>query len=273
MPKLGLGLSLTRTRIGPFYDPDARLYFNAVEAADGQDLEGGVKAAINTFIIGLKSDGILNQLYTCCILAGARTLAGALVPLRGAAPTNNNFVGGDYNRKTGLIGNGTNKFLATGYNNNDTTNFPQNNSHISCYITESQTNGTGIFVGTQSALGNILSINYGSTTQINFRNRSSTGRLISVAPVGFQVSTRNNSANFSSRATYAGGTKSDVTTTATSGTPSNQLYGVFCGFSGATPNGFCSARMSFYSIGKDLSIPAFDLRVTALMGSLNAAIP
>jgi hypothetical protein len=47
-----------------------------------------------------------------CILAGARTLAGALVPLAGAAPTNvGPFVSGDYNRKTGLVGDGSTKYL------------------------------------------------------------------------------------------------------------------------------------------------------------------
>jgi hypothetical protein len=94
-----------------FYDTDAQVYISAVEAADGQGLEDGVKNAINSFVLGCKADGIWSAIKASCILAGARTLSGALVPLVGAAPTNNNFVSGDYNRKTGLIGNGTSKYL------------------------------------------------------------------------------------------------------------------------------------------------------------------
>jgi len=205
-------------------------------------------------------------------MAGARTVAGAITPLVGNAPTNNNFVAGDYSRTLGLLGNGSNKYLATGYNNNDTTNFPQNDSHISCYITTSQTNGSGVFVGTQSTLGGILSIQYGTTTNILFRNRATTGRTFSSAALGFQAATRNNSANFSSRVTYSGGNVSDATTTAVSSTPSSQLFGVFCGFNITTPNSFSNARMSFYSTGKSLTIANLDTRVTTLMNKLSSVI-
>lgn len=254
------------------FDPDARDYILRVESADGQRLESQVRKAINAFIVGCKVDGTWTSIVTSCIMAGARTVAGAITPLVGNAPTNNNFVSGDYSRTLGLLGNGTNKYLSTGYSNNDTTNFPQNNSHISCYITASQADGTGVFVGTQSTLGNILNMTYGTATQISFRNRSGTGRLFSSAPIGFQSSTRNNSANFSSRATFSGGNVSDATTTALSGTPANHSYGVFCGFSGATPNGFSTARMSFYSIGKSLSIANLDTRVTTLINSITSAL-
>lgn len=254
------------------FDPDARNYILRVEAADGQRLESQVRGAINAFVLGCKADGIWTSLVASCIMAGARTVAGAITPLVGVAPTNNNFVSGDYSRTLGLLGNGTDKYLSTGYNNNDTTNFPQNNSHISCYITASQAAGTGVFVGTQSTLGNILNMTYGTATQISFRNRAGTGRLFSLAPLGFQSSTRNNSANFSSRATYSGGNVSDATTTAASGAPSSQLLGVFCGFSSTTPNGFSTARMSFYSIGKSITISGLDTRVTTLMNTLARVI-
>ena len=254
-----------------YYDPDALSYLAAVEAADGQALETSVKTAINNFILGCKADGIWDLIVASCIMAGARTVAGAIIPLRGNAPTNNNFVAGDYSRTLGLLGNDTDKYLATGYNNNDTTNFPQDNSHISCYITATQTDASGIFVGTQSTLGGILSIQYGTATSILFRNRATTGRTFSSPPIGFQASTRNNSVNFSSRATYSGGT-SDSTTIVASIAPSSQLFGVFCGFSGSTPTTFASARMSFYSFGKSITIASLDTRVTTLMSAISAAL-
>jgi hypothetical protein len=93
------------------FDPDAAAYLRAVEAADGQALETPVKRAVDDFFRGTKADGTFSALKAACILCGARTLAGALVPLAGTAPTNNNFVDADYNRETGLVGNGSTKYL------------------------------------------------------------------------------------------------------------------------------------------------------------------
>ena len=74
-------------------DPDAAAYVLAVQAADNEALEGGVVNAITDFVVGCKSDGIWDAIKASCILAGARTLNGALVPLVGTAPTNYNFWG------------------------------------------------------------------------------------------------------------------------------------------------------------------------------------
>ena len=254
------------------FDPDARDYILRVEAADGERLESQVRGAINDFVLGCKADGIWTSLVTSCIMAGARTVAGAITPLVGNAPTNNNFVAGDYSRTLGLKGNDSNKGLATGYNNNDTTNFPQNDSHISCFVSASQTDVSGVLVGTQATIGSILNINYNTATTIIFRNRSGIGRTAGVTPLGFQASTRNNSANFFSRATFSGGNISEATTISTSGSPSSQLFGVFCGFSGTTAGQFSAARMSFYSIGKSLTLSSLDSRVTTLMNTLAGVI-
>ena len=254
------------------FDPDARDYILRVEAADGERLESQVRGAINAFVLGCKADGIWTSLVTSCIMAGARTVAGAITPLVGNAPTNNNFVAGDYSRTLGLLGNDSNKYLNTGYNNNDTTNFPQNDSHISCYVSATQTDASGVLVGTQSTLGGILTLGYSSQTQIFFRNRAGTSRLFPAAPLGFQASTRNNSANFSSRATQSGGNISDSTSIIASTAPNSNLFGVFCGFSSTTANQFSAARMSFYSIGKSLTIANLDTRVTTLMTTLARVI-
>ena len=122
------------------YDEDAGNYIQAVETADAQALEPATRKAINNFVIGCKQDGIWTAIKASCILAGARTLAGALVPLVGAAPTNNGFIGigTDYVRKTGLVGNGSTKYLDSNRNNNTD---PRDSNHNSIFIS---TAGTGI---------------------------------------------------------------------------------------------------------------------------------
>jgi hypothetical protein len=73
-------------------DADAATYIAAVETEDAQALESAVKTAINDFVVGCKADGIWDAIKSSCIMAGARTLSGALVPLKGTGPTNFNFV-------------------------------------------------------------------------------------------------------------------------------------------------------------------------------------
>ena len=267
------GILNERGFFGEGFDPDALDYINRVETADGERLESGVRTAINQFVLGCKQDGVWTSLVTSCIMAGARTVAGAITPLVGNAPTNNNFVASDYSRTLGLLGNGTNKYLATSYNNNDTTNFPQNNTHISCYISQIATNNNGIFVGTRlQAFSSILSIRYtsnGANTIFNCRGTTDATRTL--VALGFQCASRALSTQFLSRCTHSGGT-SDVTSTANSSAPSNNLIGVFAGFNAATPVTLANARLSFYSIGKSLSIPNLDTRVTTLINAIASAL-
>ena len=68
---------------GYSFDSDASTYIDAVETTDGQVLETGVRIAINEFVLGCKQDEIWDAIKASCILAGARTLDGALVPLVG----------------------------------------------------------------------------------------------------------------------------------------------------------------------------------------------
>ena len=131
LQRVGRGLSFVGAA-GPSFDTDAAAYIAAVEAADGQALEAATQTAINTFVVGCKADGNWNAIKASCILAGARTLSGALVPLAGPAPTNNNFVSADYNRVTGLIGNGATKYLNS---NRLNSSDPQNSKHICVYAT------------------------------------------------------------------------------------------------------------------------------------------
>lgn len=247
-------------------DPDAAAYIAAVETADGQSLETAVKVAIHSFVKGCKADGIWPAIKASCILAGARTLAGALVPLVGAAPTNFNFVAGDYNRKTGLMGNAANKVIDS---NRSHQAEPQNSRHISCYVSELSTSiGNGILMGNVYAASG-WSYLISRTASGSPPNRYEFGISQGIYPPGVARSTglvgasRNNSANYSGR--------SSLTTniyTATSQTPSS---GNFFVFGTSTANDFVNARLAFYSIGEALDLALLDARVTNLINAIGAA--
>lgn len=252
-------------------DSDAAAYIAAVEAADGQSLEAGVKIAIRDFVIGCKADGIWTALKASCILAGARTLSGALVPLVGTAPTNNNFVSGDYNRKTGLVGNGSTKYLDSNRNNNAD---PQNSYHQATWVTVAPPAGAGgTYIGAGAA--STGSSQFGPITSgpfsIAFRNRSGAGYNHSKthAVLGLIGASRSNSSNYIAR---ADGT--NQTATFASETPHNGNVLVFARNSGTNvPGAFLAGRLAFYSIGESLDLALLDTRVTALINAIAAAIP
>jgi hypothetical protein len=235
------------------YDPDAQAYITAVEAADTQALEVGVKDAINAFVVGCKADGIWSAIKASCILAGARTLAGALVPLVGAAPTNFNFVAGDYNRKTGLVGDGSTKYLDTNRNNNSD---PQDSQHLSVHVS---TLGTLLALSglTDSAAAGISHIG-----AANVRSRN-TAPLGVAMQTGFNGISRNNSASFQQRVAA-----STTTITQASQPPANQSLALL-----RAGSFYGTHRLAFYSIGESLDLALLDARVTALIDAIAAAIP
>lgn len=255
-------------------DSDAQAYIDAVETADNQQLEVGVAGAINTFVVGCKLDGTWNAIKASCILAGARTLSGALVPLKGTAPTNFNFVSGDYNRKTGLLGNGSTKYLNS---NRIASNQPQDNAHISVCVTTVATSGAtnypvyiGSFGDTSGSL--VGSLHFGR----NINNGTLFGRGVSQtyepnlgsgSATGFKGISRSTSSGFTYR-----NDSSSATIVRPSETPGNAPVLVYA-IGGSTPDGYVNGRMSFYSIGENLDLAKLDARVSTLMTDLGAAIP
>lgn len=243
-------------------DADAIAYVNAVEAADGQLLEFGVGKAINDFVVGCKLDGTWSAIKASCILAGARTLAGALTPLAGTAPTNFNFVAGDYNRKTGLIGNGSSKYLNTNRSNNAD---PSTSNHVAAYITQGTTaTSASTVIGTYSGISDALYIGTDTGNTYQLFNRSTKVLRGSNTSTGLIAMTRTSSSQFS--------TRFEAATVVHSVSLSSLTQKSICVLA---DNGslFGFQRVSFYSIGESLDLALLDARVTALITAFGAAIP
>jgi hypothetical protein len=171
-------------------DPDALAYLSEVERADGQALESGTRDAVIAFVAGCKADGIWTAIKASCILAGARTLTGALVPLVGAAPTNVGglFVSGDYNRKIGLVGNESTKYLNSNRNNNAD---PQDNKHVSLYASSLPTTATRPMLGQERTTTDGASFIFDNITRLHNAGTSSYA-----ASVGFTGLSRSNSSSY-----------------------------------------------------------------------------
>jgi hypothetical protein len=240
-------------------DADADAYIAAVEAADGQALEPGVKFAIKNFVLCCKQDGIWDAIKASCILSGARTLAGALVPLVGTAPTSFNFVDANYNRKTGLVG-GSTKYLNSNRNNNAD---PQNSKHVSVYI---NTVGSLGFIGSGAGgTAGITQLYSGGPSYLARNNQTSSANTIGAAATGLFGTSRNSGTSYAAR---LGGVQTTVNVI--SDTPNNTNFFVF---NLPTLSYFTSARLAFYSIGESLDLALLDARVTDLINAFAAAIP
>jgi hypothetical protein len=250
---------------GYSFDSDASTYIDAVETADGQALETGVRVAINDFVLGCKQDGIWNAIKASCILAGARTLDGALVPLVGSAPTKQGTEAGwNYNRETGLKGNGTDNSLDSGLNMFDV---PLSSVHQSVSVSAAGTSSASYIGGTFTGPSNSLTeINWNASGLI-FRSRNVSNSYVANGEqdsTGFMGTSRDNSSNFDYRLNGTTGTVAAVALSS-----SNGDFSVFRR-TGFTPT---NARLSFYSIGESLDLALLDTRVSNLITAIGAAIP
>ena len=193
-----------------------------------------------------------------CILAGARTLTGALVPLKGTAPTNANFVSGDYNRKTGLVGNGSTKYLDSNRAENVD---PQNSIHTVVYLTtETPAGKFSIFGGDN---GNATGF-YGNTVYARSGTAIAAGGL---SLNGFAGLSR-------SGATTTAFIRNGVSGTATTASNGSNTSTTFNLFRSPSYTGvyYSSGRMAFYSIGEAIDLTLFNTRVTNLINAYAAAI-
>ena len=257
---------LLRPRASGFVSPDAdaRAYLAAVRAADGASLEPAVARAISDFVVGCKADGIWTAIKASCILAGARTLSGALTPLAGVSPTNVNFVSGDYDRKTGLVGNGSNKRVRSGYVNKADQ---QNNRHDAVFVQSASTVHLSRYYSSTTANPSNQMVVNTTTNQLNVRSfTSGDWNVNTAAATGFLGASRAVSNFYLIRANGA----TITTVNQVSGAPGAVELNWFAAAAGTT---FSNGRLQFASAGYALDLALLEARVSTLITAIGAAIP
>jgi hypothetical protein len=245
------------------FEAEAIQYIAAVEEADGQALELPVRLVINDFVAGCKQDGIWSAIKACCILAGARTLNGSLVPLIGAAPTSFNFVNGDYNRKTGLLGDGGTKYL-------DSNSLPSvsdlNNTHLSVYSVDTSTNRG--YIGSPFVDGgrHVAISAAGITFALRLHSGSTFPALTGIPAdiVRLFGYSRNNNSSIDVRFRGISSTYTSASTFVNT-TSTDKVF--------LARDAYLASRLAFYSIGESLDLALLDARVTTLINAIGAAIP
>jgi hypothetical protein len=263
--------------IGPVQDYIDRVVAADVAAGNTLGLEVGVRDAYDVFIrdsinvgdLGT-SGGVLSQansiIKAAPIMAGARTLAGALTPLVGTAPTRFGTAGGwNYNRKTGLQANGTNNYLDSNRSNSAD---PQNSKHVAVFTSESETrNATRAAIASRSPSGAVGSTHILTTASVVVAriNTSGTSSTANATPfTGLFGGSRSSDTQCTVRFSGA-----STTINESSSAPAAVPIDVFSRNGGD----FSNARFAFYSIGESLNLALLDTRITALINAFAAAIP
>ncbi len=250
---------------GVSLDPAAAAYIAAVEQADTQALEPLVRKAYDDFFRGIRADGILAKMGVMR-LPGARTLTGHLINAVNPATSYSSFVfsSGDYNRVTGLLGNGTDKYLDCNRSNNAD---PQDDQSMWAYQTA---------IGTSASIRNIIGagVTAAGTTRISHgttvanlltRNRSATQTTTAGYNVaGFIGMSRSGSSGYQLR-----GNNAEITISVASDGVSSLNNFEYCR-NGS--DGFSDHRASASGIGASISLSAMQTRIENLVAAIAAAI-
>lgn len=272
MPSLGLGLGLDKSQ-GLILAPEAVSWAAAVVAA-GSSVPASVVFAVSEFVKECQADASPNAgvnnwtaMKSVQLLAGPATFAGISAPLKGVAPTFFNFVGGDYNPATGLLGDGSTKYINTGRNNNAD---PQNNSGAWCWVTAvNDTSAIRYYIGSIPTAGGLTRILTNQTTGDIFTrvNDTSSNELAgSGGATGFLGVSRAVSGSYTRR---VGGSNSTVTqASSTAGAGNLVIFG-----NGTLSSNFGNGRIAAYGIGEAVDLTALDARLTTLMAAIAAAHP
>ena len=196
-----------------------------------------------------------------------KLFAGLLVPLRDGMDVgtnvDNNFVSGDYNAKTGLVGDGSSKYIDSNRNNNADG---QNNISMGVYISAvGATAITEAFIGSRhptnaSPLTQMLSLSGGD--KIARLNSGTTGTFTSSRMPGYFGSSRNNSSNMLARFS---GANNELTSASSEPYDNNQWVFARNHIGSAA---FSNCRLSLYHIGPALNLATLDGILTEYMARI-----
>jgi hypothetical protein len=254
------------------YDTDAQTYITAVEAADGQTLETAVKDAINAFVINCKSDGTWNAIKACCIMAGARTIQGCLVPLVGPTPTRSgSSAGWNYDRKTGLKADGSTNLIDSGL---AASSNAQNNVSGGVWVSTAPTAMTyAAYMGAGSGQTGSFNL-FNDTGRIATRCHNTAANIFGAgtsSATGFIGMSRSSASIYSVRFSSA-----NNTLTQASEAPISNNISIFRVTSPVPTNDnstYSNGRYAFYYIGQSLDMALLQTRISALITAIAAAIP
>jgi hypothetical protein len=252
------------------YDSDAETLFTN-RAAAGDVVPTGYRQAISDCLVSIKAvSGLWNGITQLAILAGATTIAGAVLSIKGSNLINVSHVDADVNLKTGVKGDGSTKYFQTGYTGT-VAGTSMNNFHTYGYYTEAPTtNAAALFgQGGSTTIGGTM-ILYGTGANVtNFKSRNVTANPVTGnTGVGGYGTNRTNGTNYEA---MRPGTTSTITS-ASSAAPARRIHLLArTSNSTDTPDSFCNARVLVWAMGAGITtLGGYSTPIANLVAALNA---
>lgn len=271
------------------------IHYEALDWASRASANGGTIStntirAVSNFCSAVNKAGIRSAMYRVNMFCGGN-LSGCLVPLYlgptfggttygNATDTNINFVSGDFvetGATGGLKGNGTNKYLNTGFKSNS---LPSATSvHLSASAVGLATSGDPCLIGSYNLIAegmfDLDEFVAGSSARAFRHGTYAIGTFPKVTSPGATESHLIGSRTSSSSASlYRGGSLAN--SNATSVTPANNALNIYV-FNYGTPSGlpvstqYSASRVRMYSLGTGLDAAqaaSFSAAVIALNNAL-----
>lgn len=276
-----IAASRRRASTGEVYDSDAQAYFNRIVAA-GTSITEPNKAAVNAFVLGCKADGNWSQFKSAVLLCGYDNLVDfplvSLISYGSITPYKVNFISSDYDRTTGLKGNGSSKAIACELRNSDQTFMPRYNRSMGVYCTtaEIESDPLACLIGQGSSIltsTGISRIRIDSTGFITFNLGSGQITRPFAYPanrLGLVGCSRENSGDNLLEVRHAG---IEASVASTADNPASGYFFVFARSGStsilATPtSNFSKQRISFYWFGLNVNMALLESRLDTLMASL-----
>lgn len=234
-------------------DFDAQSYIQRVERASNGAMHPVAKLAINQFVVETKRFDLWSKINTCCILMGARTVTGALIPLKGTAPSGQGTLSTLYaiNNQPGIYFNAnTANYIITNRNVNADA---QNDHHVAVIVGGMDNNA---YIGgdnSTTAGSKFIGASAGSLT---WRSTPSTSVSVTSGVTGttpqFLGLSRSNSANFD---VYRNGALANLVST--SGAQDANPFYVGANNNNSARTSPTAAQISFYSLGAALDLVSY----------------
>lgn len=260
--------------------PEAAAWQASV-VANGASVSGSTLRAVSQFCKDIDAAGIRDRFYRLNLFCGSN-LNAALVPLYrgptfgGTAYGNTvdqslgspSFLEGDYSEATGIQGNGSSKYLNTGFNVDQLPGAAD--CHLSAYIrgTQSVSAAMGVIGAIFNGVTDRYRIGFNTSTAGNFSTNSELGKATQINAVrantadGLYTLSRTSTTSlthYNNASSFGTNTASTAETTG-----AFSLY-VFCRNSAAnTPIEFYNGVMAGYSIGAGLTSDDVSAYYTAL---------
>lgn len=244
-------------------DADAILWAQKIEQADQLLLPRAIKVLMSDHVAALKDQNLWSSIQRSAYFFLGQTLAGALRSMKGTDPVGVNLVSGDFNRATGIKGDGSSKNIRLECLANDTA---QDSVHLLADFTENPT------------VDNIAALGYGlggdGALNIIWRNNPRwqyRGRVNTVATGTTGTTTGIAGINRASSTTYTpyrnGVAEAEQTVTSQTPAANAPLY-----LLGSSAIIFSNARARWYSYGDSLNVPTYITLVQSFRDAVLALI-